>query len=101
MDPPSFSTTHKSRFTTVGGTAELVSKALGIIPAGGLLITSSNLQKMTAADYIKQLRKGASSAGRQLQVAHVSGQADDFPWTAGFPEGNYLKYVVSVVQDRQ
>ncbi len=99
MDPPSFSTTRKSRFTTVGGTSELVTKALRLIPAGGLFISSSNLQKMTLADYIKELRKGANSAGRQMQVIHVSGQADDFPWTTSFPEGNYLKFVVSVVQD--
>ena len=99
MDPPSFSTTHKSRFTTLGGTAELVEKSLRLIPSGGLLITSSNLQKLALADYVKELRKGANNVGRQLQVLHVGGQGDDFPWTASFPEGNYLKYVVSVVKD--
>jgi 23S rRNA (cytosine1962-C5)-methyltransferase len=99
MDPPSFSTTHKSRFTTAGGTADLVQKALRLVSRGGLLITSSNLQKMALPDYIKELRKGAQNAKRHLQVIHVSGQADDFPWIVGFPEGNYLKYVVSVVQD--
>ena len=100
MDPPSFSTTSKSRFTTSGGTAELVQKALKIIAPGGLLVTSSNLQKMLLADYLKELRKGSLAAGRKLQVIKVSGQAEDFPFTASFPEGNYLKYVVSVVQDK-
>jgi len=99
MDPPSFSTTRKSRFTTSGGTADLVEKALKLITPGGLLITSSNLQKMALADYLKELRKGSLKAGRQLQVIKVSGQADDFPFTVSFAEGNYLKYVVSVVQD--
>jgi 23S rRNA (cytosine1962-C5)-methyltransferase len=99
MDPPSFSTTRASRFTTSGGTAELVQKALKLIPSGGLLITSSNLQKMSLADYQKELRKGSSAVGRQLQIINVSGQSNDFPYTAGFPEGNYLKYLVSVVQD--
>ena len=100
MDPPSFSTTGKSRFTTSGGTAELVQKALKLLAPGGLLVTSSNLQKMALADYLKELRKGSLAAGRHLQVVKVSGQADDFPFTASFPEGNYLKYVVSVVQDK-
>jgi 23S rRNA (cytosine1962-C5)-methyltransferase len=99
MDPPSFSTTRKSRFTTAGGTADLVNKALTLVENGGLLITSSNLQKMSMADYLKELRKGAHKSGRTLQVISTSGQADDFPFTVGFPEGNYLKYVVSVVQD--
>jgi len=100
MDPPSFSTTGKSRFTTSGGTAELVQKALKLLTPGGLLVTSSNLQKMTLTDYLKELRKGSLAAGRHLQVVKVSSQAEDFPFTASFPEGHYLKYVVSVVQDK-
>ncbi len=100
MDPPSFSTTRKSRFKTSGGTADLVQKALKLIPSGGLLVTSSNLQKMSLADYLKELRKGSIAAGRRLQVLRVTGQADDFPFTVSFPEGNYLKYVVSVVRDK-
>ena len=100
MDPPSFSTTRKSRFTTSGGTAELVQKALRLLARDGLLITSSNLQKMSLEAYLKELRKGSVAVGRHLQVVKVSGQADDFPYTASFPEGNYLKYVVSVVQEK-
>jgi 23S rRNA (cytosine1962-C5)-methyltransferase len=100
MDPPSFSTTSKSRFTTSGGTAELVQKSLRLLTPDGLLVTSSNLQKMSLESYLKELRKGSVAAGRHLQVVKVSGQADDFPYTASFPEGNYLKYVVSVVQDK-
>jgi len=100
MDPPSFSTTRKSRFTTAGGTAELVQKSLRLLAPNGLLVTSSNLQKMVLADYLKELRKGSHAAGRQLQVVSVAGQADDFPFTASFPEGHYLKYVVSVVQEK-
>lgn len=100
VDPPSFSTTRKSRFTTSGGTAELVQKVLRLMPVGGLLVTSSNLQKMPLEKYLKELRKGSLAVGRHLQVVEVSGQADDFPFSASFPEGHYLKYVVSVVQDK-
>ncbi len=100
MDPPSFSTTRKSRFSTSGGTADLVQKTLRPLNPGGLLVTSSNLQKMSLESYLKELRKGSLAVGRHLQVVSVSGQADDFPFTVSFPEGNYLKYVVSVVQDK-
>jgi 23S rRNA (cytosine1962-C5)-methyltransferase len=100
MDPPSFSSTRHSRFTTGGGTAELVAKSLGLLDIGGLLITSTNLQKMTLADYLKELRKGCLAAGRLLQVVEVAGQAPDFPFLATFPEGQYLKYVVSVVKEK-
>lgn len=100
MDPPSFSTTRRGKFTTGGGTADLVTRTLALMEPGGLLITSSNLQKMTLHDYLKELRKGSRSAGKTLQVLEVSGQAPDFPFLAGFPEGQYLKYVVSVVQEQ-
>ncbi len=100
MDPPSFSTTRKSRFATSGGTAELVQKTLGVLAAGGLLVTSSNLQKMPLESYLKELRNGSLASGRQLQVIKVAGQAEDFPFMTGFPEGHYLKYVVSVVQEK-
>ncbi len=96
MDPPSFSTVGKSRFTTSGGTADLVAAALDLLPRGGLLITSSNHQKVDLADYLKELRRGAVRGGCQLRVIQVVGQGADFPYPVTFPEGRYLKYVISV-----
>lgn len=96
MDPPSFSTTSSSRFTTRGGTAELVAAALPLLQAGGLFIASSNHQKVDTADYLKELRRGALLAGSGLQVISLSGQPEDFPYPVTFPEGRYLKYAVCV-----
>jgi 23S rRNA (cytosine1962-C5)-methyltransferase len=100
MDPPSFSSTRRSRFATGGGTAGLVEKALGLLDSGGLLITSSNLQKMGLAEYLKELRRGSLAADRTLQIVEVAGQAPDFPFLPTFPEGQYLKYLVSVVKEK-
>jgi 23S rRNA (cytosine1962-C5)-methyltransferase len=96
MDPPSFSTVRSSRFTTSGGTSDLVQRALALLPPGGLLITSSNHQKVDLPDYVKELRRGALAAGRELRVIETAGQGGDFPWPVTFPEGRYLKYLVSV-----
>ncbi|MBE0599046.1 MAG: class I SAM-dependent rRNA methyltransferase, partial [Desulfuromonadales bacterium] len=96
MDPPSFSTTGKSRFTTRQGTAELVAAALPLLSAGGVLITSSNHQKTDLADYLKELRRGALQAGGTLRVIRTAGQSEDFPYPVTFPEGRYLKYLVSL-----
>ncbi|MFA5517478.1 MAG: class I SAM-dependent rRNA methyltransferase [Desulfuromonadales bacterium] len=96
MDPPSFSTTGKSRFTTRQGTAELVTAALALLPAGGVLITSSNHQKTDLPDYLKELRRGALQAGCDLRVIRTASQPADFPYPVTFPEGRYLKYLVSV-----
>ncbi|AJE02277.1 class I SAM-dependent rRNA methyltransferase [Geobacter pickeringii] len=96
MDPPSFSTTAKSRFTTRGGTSDLVAAALPLLEEGGLLITSSNHQKVEVADYLKELRRGALQGGGELRVISLAGQPEDFPYPVTFPEGRYLKYAVSV-----
>jgi 23S rRNA (cytosine1962-C5)-methyltransferase len=92
MDPPSFSTTRKSRFTT----SELVAASLPLLPSGGLLITSSNHQKVDISDYLKELRRGAAQAQCELRVVGLHGQPEDFPYPVGFPEGRYLKYVIGV-----
>ena len=99
IDPPSFSTTHKSHFRTSGGTAELVKDALALLPSGGMLMTSSNLQKMKLIDYLKELRRASLESRRSLKVISVSSQSGDFPYTPTFPEGQYLKFVTSIVQD--
>jgi len=96
MDPPSFSTTSKSRFTTRGGTSDLVAAAVKLLKDGGLLIASSNHQKVDLADYLKELRRGALQAGSSLQVIQLFGQPEDFPYPVTFPEGRYLKYAICV-----
>jgi 23S rRNA (cytosine1962-C5)-methyltransferase len=96
MDPPSFSTTSKSRFTTRGGTSDLVAAALKILKLGGILITSSNHQKVDVAEYLKELRRGALQEGSTLRVVSLGSQPEDFPYPVSFPEGRYLKYVISV-----
>ena len=96
MDPPSFSTTARSRFTTRGGTSDLVAAALPLLNDGGLLIASSNHQKVDLADYLKELRRGALQGGSDLRVISLFGQPEDFPYPVTFPEGRYLKYSVCV-----
>jgi len=96
FDPPSFSTTKKSRFSTQGGTARLVAAAMPLLTDGGLLVSSSNHQKVPVEDYLKELRKGALQCGEDLKTIHVAGQPEDFPCSVAFPEGRYLKFVISV-----
>ncbi len=96
MDPPSFSTTTKSRFTTRGGTSDLVAASLLLIQDGGLLATSSNHQKVEVPDYLKELRRGAIKAQCGLKVISLAGQSEDFPYPVTFPEGRYLKFALCV-----
>ena len=96
MDPPSYSTTARGRFTTRGGTSDLVAAALPLLTPGGLLIASSNHQKVDVAEYLKELRRGALQAEGDLRVISLGGQPVDFPYPVTFPEGRYLKYAVCV-----
>ena len=96
FDPPSFSTTKKSRFSTHGGTTKLAAATLPLLEQGGLLITSSNHQKVSLDDYFKELRRGALQADSDLKTIFTSGQPEDFPCSVSFPEGRYLKFVISV-----
>jgi len=96
MVPPSFSTTAKSRFTTRGGTSDIVAAALPLLTDNGLLIASSNHRKVDVADYLKELRRGALQVGSDLRVISLLGQPEDFPFPVTFPEGRYLKYAICV-----
>jgi 23S rRNA (cytosine1962-C5)-methyltransferase len=96
LDPPSYSTTARSRFTTRGGTSDLVAAALKLLADGGLLIASSNHRKVDVAEYLKELRRGALQSGCELRVISFFGQPEDFPYPVTFPEGRYLKYAVCV-----
>jgi len=98
FDPPSFSTTRKSRFSTQGGTAKLVSATMPLLESGGLMMTSSNHQKVSMDDYMKELRRGAVDSGSQLKTIFTSGQPEDFPCSVSFPEGRYLKFTIGVKQ---
>ncbi len=96
MDPPSFSTTAKNRFTTKGGTSDLLAETLPLLRPGGLFIASSNHQKVDVAEYLKELRRGALQAKCDLRVITLAGQSADFPYSVTFPEGRYLKYAICV-----
>lgn len=96
LDPPSFSTTTKSRFTTRGGTSDLVAAALALLEDGGVLLCSSNHQKVATEEYLKELRRGALQADSGLQVVALAGQPEDFPYPVTFPEGRYLKYATCI-----
>ncbi|ORJ63011.1 class I SAM-dependent rRNA methyltransferase [Geothermobacter hydrogeniphilus] len=98
VDPPSFSTTRKGKFSSRGGTAEIIAALLAVLKPGGLVMACSNHQKMEIADYLKELRRGGLDAGRNLKVIDQRGQGGDFPYPVGFPEGRYLK-VVTLVAD--
>jgi 23S rRNA G2069 N7-methylase RlmK/C1962 C5-methylase RlmI len=51
---------------------------------------------MTGAEFEASLADGAMGAGTRLQIIDRRSLPPDFPSVPGFPESNYLKFVVAV-----
>lgn len=98
VDPPSFSTTKRGKFTTKGGTGEILTALFKVLEPGALLFACSNHQKTDWSDYLKELRRGALDAEVDLQILELHGQGADFVYPAGFPDGRYLKCLMARVK---
>jgi 23S rRNA (cytosine1962-C5)-methyltransferase len=76
--------------------SELITAALDVTAPGGLLIAASSTHKMTPDEFERALADGAMGAGTRLQIIDRRPLPPDFPTVPGFPEGNYLKFIVAV-----
>lgn len=97
IDPPAFASgTRGGRpWSAVKDYGELAEAALRVTAAGGLLAAASSTHKMAQADFDLSLADGAVRAGTSLRVVERCSLPPDFPVAPGFPEGNYLKFVVA------
>jgi 23S rRNA G2069 N7-methylase RlmK/C1962 C5-methylase RlmI len=57
---------------------------------------ATNATKLSAADVDRAIAEGAASSGHDLRIVERHGLPPDFPVNPGFPEGNYLKFVLAV-----
>jgi 23S rRNA (cytosine1962-C5)-methyltransferase len=97
-DPPTFS--HGSRpgatFSVTGDLANLAGACLAVLEPGGFLAFSSNSSKLTAADLDRALAEGAAQRHLDARIVERHGLPQDHPVAPGFPEGNYLKFMIAV-----
>jgi len=66
VDPPTFSTTKRSRWTSGKDWARLAEAVLSVVAEGGSVIATSNDRRMTQGTFRKHLRDGAAQAGVPL-----------------------------------
>jgi 23S rRNA (cytosine1962-C5)-methyltransferase len=71
--------------------------ALGCVKEGGLLASASCTSQVSEWAFRQALAEAARRAGRRLLIVHEAGQPIDHAVPAHFPEGRYLKFVVSRV----
>jgi 23S rRNA (cytosine1962-C5)-methyltransferase len=93
VDPPSFSQTKTRVFTALKDWSDLTAQVLSVLAPGGSLFVCSNTAKLGADELERSVGEGAFRAGARLAVIARHGLPADYPTSAGFPEGAYLKCV--------
>jgi len=99
IDPPAFASAAArggKPWSAIRDYAELVAACVRSLEPGGLLVAASSTHKIGATEFELALAEGALAADAELQVIDRRGLPADFPTVPGFPEGNYLKFVVAV-----
>ena len=99
VDPPAFASAAArggKPWSAMRDYSELITAALDVLAPGGLLAAASSTHKMTSDEFERALADGAMDAGTRLQIIDRRPLPPDFPTVPGFPEANYLKFVVAV-----
>jgi 23S rRNA (cytosine1962-C5)-methyltransferase len=97
-DPPSFAPRKSARETARRAYTRLHRLAAASVEPGGLLAAASCSSHFPLEDFLGSLHEGARQAGRAVEVDAVRGAGADHPSLPGFPEGDYLKFVVGRVR---
>ncbi len=98
IDPPAFASAAArggKPWSATRDYSELVAACLDVLAPQGLLVAASSTHKLTSNEYEQALAEGALLAKTQLRIIDRRGLPSDFPTVPGFPEGNYLKFVVA------
>jgi len=93
VDPPSFAPSEKARSAGLAAYRRLVAAALAVTEPGGRFALASCSSHVTEADLIEILAAG----GGDLRLRDVAGAGSDHPVLPTFPEGRYLKFLLSDV----
>jgi len=91
LDPPPFVKSQKDRESGYRGYKEINLRAMKLLRAGGMLITSSCSYHFLEEEFDRMICDAANDAHVTAQILYRTNAAPDHPALAGFPESNYLK----------
>jgi 23S rRNA (cytosine1962-C5)-methyltransferase len=95
LDPPSYSTTHETRFTVGRDMARLVMLAALIVQPGGYLIACTNYEQLSQRRFVSRVREGL--AGMTAKIVERRHEPDlDFPVGSGAQP--YLKVCIAQME---
>jgi 23S rRNA (cytosine1962-C5)-methyltransferase len=92
LDPPSYSTTHESRFSVERDTTRLVALAAQVVQPGGYLIACTNYEQLLQRGFVSRVREGLAEV--KAKISETRHEPDlDFPVASGTQP--YLKVCVA------
>ena len=94
LDPPAFTKSKANLESALRGYKEINTKALKLLPAGGVLVTCSCSHHVSEASLFEVVAEAALDARRTLRVLERRAQAQDHPILLTVPETLYLKCLV-------
>ena len=98
LDPPKFAYSQSQLMQACRGYKDLNLLALKLLRPGGHLITFSCSSVVNPALFQKVVFAAATDAGRHVQLIAKLGHPADHPILLSFPESEYLKGLLALVQ---
>jgi 23S rRNA (cytosine1962-C5)-methyltransferase len=98
LDPPSLARTKRAVAGAERGYVHLNRIAMGLIGAGGFLVTCSCSHHVTGEHFRRILQRSASLAKKRVAILRMGSQPEDHPSLLGLPESEYLKCLLLRVE---
>ena len=97
VDPPSFAQGKAGTFSVLKDYPELVQATLSVCERGAIVAFVSNTMKVKPEELDRAIGVGAYNAGREVRVIERVGLPADYPLPAGYIDGSYLKFFLTIV----
>lgn len=98
LDPPAFAKNRASVPGAMRGYKEINLRAMKMLTPGGILVTCSCSQHLSAQEFLEVVAEAAMDAGVRLRLLERRGQPPDHPILIGAPETEYLKCFIFRVE---
>ena len=91
LDPPSFAKSKNFIFKADKNYGILIKNSLKIIKDKGLIIASTNMEKMDIQKFKDHIKEALNKMKKNYKIIEEFRLPDDFKINDSYPEGNYLK----------
>jgi 23S rRNA (cytosine1962-C5)-methyltransferase len=98
LDPPAFAKNRESIDAALRGYKEINLRAMKLLTAGGMLVTSTCSYHVNEEMFLNVLAAAAADARRSAQIIEKRTQSRDHPILISMPETHYLKCIILRVE---